>query len=167
MEVKNEIALASHPYIPHLLNDIAAAHRTVKPSEEREQSFAEILEEISRIKEDRTYTFGYFCRLRAEDFPSPDQLLKKDMKAVSSAFKKMMRSWNLNCWLPKGLPPDLVYKLLIRTLERKINPMGSGMVQFSYCRMDPSNCLLGQHCTCLKQKPSEDGGSFIEIRLND
>jgi hypothetical protein len=37
------------------------------------------------MKEDRKYTFGYFCGLRAEDFPPPDQLLKKDMKVVASA----------------------------------------------------------------------------------
>jgi hypothetical protein len=167
VEVKNEIALASHPYIPHLLKDIAAAHRTEKPCKEREQSFAEILEEFRRMKEDRKYTFGYFCGLRREDFPPPDQLLKKDMKVVSSAFKKMMRSWDLHCWLPKELPADLVYKLLILTLERKINPIESGLVQFSYCSMFPADCLLGQYCTCLKLKHSGNGGGFIEIRLKD
>ncbi|NII27076.1 hypothetical protein HB364_18450 [Pseudoflavitalea sp. X16] len=165
MEIKNELVPTMHPYIPHLLNDITAAHRTEKPCQEREKSFAEILEEITRMKEDRTYTFGYFCGLRKEDLPPSDQLLKKEMKLVSSAFKKMMRSWNLSCWLPKGLPADLVYDLLIWTLERKINPLESGMVQFSYCSMDPANCLLGLHCTCLKRKASEDGGSFIEIKF--
>jgi len=155
-----------HPYIPHLLKDIAAAHRTEKPCQELEQSFAELVEEISRMKEERKYTFGYFCGLRKEDFPPSDQLLKKDMKMVCSAFKKMMRSWNLYCWLPKGLPADLTYDLLIRTLERKINPLQPGMVQFNYCTIDPATCSLGHHCTCLKQKPSEGIGSFIEIKLD-
>jgi hypothetical protein len=86
------------------------------------------------------------------------------MKLVNSAFKKMMRSWNISCWLPKALPANLVYDLLIRTLERKINPLDSGLVQFSYCSMNPSNCLLGQHCTCLTQKASGSGGGFIEIK---
>jgi hypothetical protein len=152
-----------HPYIPHLLNDITAAYRTEKPCQEREKSFAEILEEISRMKADRKNTFGYFCGLKKEDFPPSEQLHKKEMKLVSSAFKKMMRSWNISCWLPKGLPADLVYDLLIRTLERKINPLESGMVQFSYCNMNPSNCLLGLHCTCLTRKASE-GGGFIKIK---
>jgi len=164
VEVKNELELAMHPYIPHLLHDITAAYRTEKPCQEREKSFAEILEEIIRMKEDRKYTFGYFCGLKKEDFPPSDQLLKKEMKMVSSAFKRMMRSWNLQCSLPKTLPANLVYDLLIRTLERKINPMESGVVQFSYCNMDSANCLLGQHCTCLTQKASEGGGGFIEIK---
>lgn len=164
MEVENELTFAMHPYIPHLLHDITAAHRTEKLCKEREKSFAEILEEISQMKEEPKYTFGYFCGLKMEDFPPPDQLLKKDMKMVSSAFKKMMRSWNLHCWLPKAMPADLVYNLLIRTLQRKINPLESGMVQFSYCSMNPDNCLLAQHCTCLKQKASE-GGGFIEIKF--
>src|SRR4051812_33597121 len=117
------------------------------------------------MKEDRKYTFGYFCGLKKEDFPPSDQLLKKEMKMVSSVFKKMMcSSWNLQCWLPKALPANLVYDLLIRTLERKINPMESGVVQFSYCSMDSTNCLLGLHCTCLTQKASEEGGCFIEFK---
>lgn len=155
-----------HPYIPHLLKDIAAAHRMEKPCQEREKSFAEILEEISRMKEERKYTFGYFCGLQKEDFPPSNQLLKKDMKMVCSAFKKMMRSWNLHCWLPKGLPADLAYNLLVRTLERKINPLESGLVQFNYCSLNPAKCLLGQYCTCLQQKPPEDIGRFIGIKLD-
>src|SRR5687768_6965515 len=83
----------------------------------------------------------------------------------------MMRSWNLQCSLPKALPVDLVYDLLIRTLERKINSLEGGMVQFSYCSMAPANCLLGQHCTCLTQKASEGGGllrlSLSFYRLNN
>jgi hypothetical protein len=54
--------------------------------------------------------------------------------------------------------------LLIRTLERKINPLESGMVQFSYCSMETTNCMLGLHCTCLKQKAFEDEVGFIEIK---
>lgn len=42
--------------------------------------------------------------------------------------------------------------------------MESGVVQFSYCGMNPSNCLLGQHCTCLAQMASGSGGGFIEIK---
>jgi hypothetical protein len=37
--------------IPHLLHDITAAHRTEKLCKEREKSFAEMLEEISQMKE--------------------------------------------------------------------------------------------------------------------
>jgi hypothetical protein len=87
VEVKNELTFAIHPYIPHLFNDITAAQRTEKPCQERKKSFAEILEEISLMKEDRKYTFGYFCGLRKEDFPPSDQLLKKEMKMVCGAFK--------------------------------------------------------------------------------
>lgn len=35
-----------HPYIPHLLQDITAAHRTERPFEEKEKPFQEILEEF-------------------------------------------------------------------------------------------------------------------------
>lgn len=29
--------------------------------------------------------------------------------------------------------------------------------------MNPANCLLGQHCTCLNQKASEGRGGFIDV----
>jgi hypothetical protein len=150
-----------HPYIPHLLQDITAAHRTERPCEERGKPFQEILEEFIEEQEGRKNTFGYFCGMQEEDFPPADQLMKKDIKLVSGAFKKMMRSWNLQCLLPKSLPPDLEYKLLIRMLNHKYNPQNSGMVQFAYCTMNPTNCLLEQHCTCLKIKFPKDGGDLI------
>jgi hypothetical protein len=147
-----------HPYIPHLLEDITAAHRTEKACEEREKTFQESLEDFIEMQEGQKNNFGYFCGLKEEDFPPSNQLLKKDMKLVCSAFKRMMRSWNFQCLLPKSLPPDLEYKLLIRMLNRKFNPQNSGMVQFAYCAMNPTNCLLEKHCTCLKQKISTGGG---------
>jgi len=154
-----------HPYIPHLLQDIIAAYRTEKPREEREKNLQEILEDFIDEQEERIHTFGYFCNLKEEDFPPSEQLLKKDMKLVSSAFKKMMRSWNLQCLLPKSLPPDLEYKLLIRMLNRKFNPQHSGIVQFAYCTMNTNTCLLERYCTCLKQTKSENGGSFLESKI--
>jgi hypothetical protein len=156
-----------HPYVPYLLKDIEAAHRTVRPKMEKEHSFAEILEEVGRMKEERKYTFGYFCGLNAQDFPPSDQLLKKEMKLVCSAFKRMMRSWELQCWLPRELPVDLTYSLLIRILDRKINPLESGLVQFSYCSMNPATCLLAQYCICLKPRASGDEGGFIGIKVTD
>jgi len=38
VEVKNELALSMHPYIPHLLNDITAAHRTEKPARKEKKA---------------------------------------------------------------------------------------------------------------------------------
>lgn len=53
-----------HPYLPHLLADIAAAHRTEIPEEETEQTIEEHLEAVDRwvSGEEPEHSFGYYCR---------------------------------------------------------------------------------------------------------
>ncbi len=66
-----------HPYLPHLLSDIAAACREEIPQEEvRPQTMEEHFEEIDRWLEgeDAPYIFGYYCGLNAENFPPAEQL---------------------------------------------------------------------------------------------
>ena len=53
-----------HPYLPHLLADIAAAHRTEIPEEETEQIIEKHLEAFDRwvSGEEPEHSFGYYCR---------------------------------------------------------------------------------------------------------
>jgi hypothetical protein len=155
-----------HPYIPHLLEDIAAAHGTEQPPESPANSLQNIIEELHRFDEAQ-YTLGYYCGLDAGNFPPPEQLLKKDMKLVCIALKKMMLSWNLKCHLPKRLPPDRAYTLLITMLDEPIDPLLQGMIEFNFCSTDPSDCLLKEYCTCKDNKPSDDDDesmNFIQLR---
>ncbi|MBC7873321.1 MAG: hypothetical protein H7Y01_04955 [Ferruginibacter sp.] len=72
-----------HPYLPHLLTDIAAAHRTEIPVEQKPTiSFEEEMEEIVKWVEgeEPLHTFGYHCGLDTINFPPPEQLTDKEMK---------------------------------------------------------------------------------------
>ena len=57
-----------HPYLPHLLSDIAAAHRTDIPEPEPTQTIEEHFEEVERWinGEEPAHTFGYYCELGTE-----------------------------------------------------------------------------------------------------
>src|SRR5687767_9575840 len=101
-----------HPYIPYLLNDIAAAHRTGPPEPDYPKTIEEELEEIERWVEgeESPHTFSYYCGLETVNFPPPEQLTHEEIKQVLTAFGHMMFSWNLDIDLPEALPLPIAYK---------------------------------------------------------
>ena len=60
-----------HPYIPHLLDDIAKAHRQDVPEETPPLTLEEEFEAIDRWMErdEPEYTLSYYCGLNFEEFP--------------------------------------------------------------------------------------------------
>jgi hypothetical protein len=144
-----------HPYIPHLLEDITATHRQEKyKAREPEPAVTNIMEVIANLTmafEEPAHDIGYYSGLSAEQFPPPEQLKAKEMKLVCEALKKMMKSWNLRCILPKNLPPRLAYTTLIKALGRKIHPDSSFEVSFKYCAMNLTECEFQKYCDCLKK----------------
>lgn len=141
-----------HPYIPHLLEDIAAAHRTEDEAEEYyPQTFEEEMEEVERwVSEDPPHSFGYYCGLQAEQFPPAGQLADEDMKLVCDAFDKMMQTWNLDIDFPDNIPIPFAYKLTVDTLNRKTMIAKSGFVSFDFCTGYAPDCELKEFCPCLK-----------------
>ncbi len=72
-----------HPYLPHLLTDITAAHRTeIHVEDQREPSFEEHISEVENWLEGKepTHSFGYYCGLDATNFPPPEQLNDEEIK---------------------------------------------------------------------------------------
>ena len=142
-----------HPYIPHLLADITATHRTDIPDEEAtEQTIEEHLEEIEKwlSGEDGDHTFGYYCGLKSENFPPADQLSDKEMKMIRKAFEKMMYTWNHGIDLPKTLPAAFAYKMIVNSLDMKTNIVNSGSMSFDFCSGYAPDCIFKQYCPCLK-----------------
>jgi len=84
-----------HPYLPHLITDITAAHRTEISLEEKQPiSFEEEMEELEKWVEgddpDPDHCLGCYCGLDAINFPPPEQLNDTEIKMVLEAFRKMM-----------------------------------------------------------------------------
>ncbi len=73
--------LLMHPYIPHLLTDIVAAHCTEISEEKFPQTMEEHFEEIDKwvTGEEAEHTFGYYCGLDSENFPPAEQLTDEEM----------------------------------------------------------------------------------------
>ncbi len=151
-----------HPYLPHLLTDIAAAYRLEIPSAvEHSQTVEEHFEEVERwiAGEEPSHSFGYFCGLEAINFPPPEQLTPEDMKEINEAFRTMMFSWNLDISLPENLPLPIAYKMMVDTLDSKTEIVNSGTMTFDFCTGYAPDCIFKEYCPCLKiwnNTPAED-----------
>ncbi|CAN5144952.1 hypothetical protein BH20BAC1_BH20BAC1_03400 [soil metagenome] len=150
-----------HPYIPHLLADIAAAHRDENAiPQENHQSIETHLEEVDRWinGEMPEHTFGYYCGLRSIDFPPPEQLTIKEMKLVCRAFEHLLFTWNSGIDLPKKLPVRLRYQFTVDTLNQEIAIVNSGFMTFDYCSGNAPDCIFKEYCPCLEiwNNPEDD-----------
>jgi hypothetical protein len=143
-----------HPYIPHLLADIKAAHRR----EDEYGGFAppasieEELEEIERwvAGPEPEHTFGYYCGLKSADFPPAEQLSNQDLRCVCKAFQELLFTWNADISLPEALPLPLKYRFMVNTLDEGFTVVNSGFMTFDYCSGYAPECPFKEYCPCLE-----------------
>lgn len=141
-----------HPYLPHLLADIAAAYRKDNPEPGPPQTIEEHFEEVERWMEgeEPAHNFGYYCGLESINFPPPEQLTDEEMKRILEAFNQMMFSWNLNIDLPERLPLTIAYKMTMETLDSKTEIVNSGHMSFDFCTGYAPDCIFKEYCPCLE-----------------
>lgn len=142
-----------HPYIPHLLEDIAAAHQEEKVIDESfPKTFEEEMEEVENwiAGIEPPHNFGYYCGLSSELFPPPEQLSEEDMMVVLKAFCKMMFTYNLGIDLPDTLPVPIAYKMTVNTLNSKTDIPTSGMMHWDFCSGYAPDCEFKEYCPCLE-----------------
>ena len=141
-----------HPYLKHILEDIANAHCTDLPIESAyKKSFEEETDDIEKwVKGDlNEHTFGYYCGLQPEQFLPVEQLATEEIKLVNEAFKRMMFTYNHDITLPEHLPGKTVYSMLVNTLNEKTFIPKDGFVSFDNCSGYPPDCIFKEHCSCL------------------
>lgn len=150
---KRRVNIAAHPYVPHLLEDIKAAHRP-EESEPAESSIEDYLEEVDRYiygeRHPGLCTFGDHCGLEPADFPPPEQLIDRDIEMICDAFEDLLFSWNARLSLPENIPLCLRYKLTVGVLSEEFIPMSIGYITFDYCSGYAPDCPLGEYCPCLE-----------------
>lgn len=141
-----------HPYIPHLLADITAAHRTEISEDEPEQTIEEHFEAVDRwlSGEEPERTFGYYCGLNPENFPPAEQLTDEEMMIVRNAFEQMMLTWNHALNLPDNLPVAFAYTLMVSSLHHETSIDNKGCVDIDFCCYYAPDCELKEYCPCLE-----------------
>ena len=158
-----------HPYLTHLLADIAAAHCTTTLEQKPEVTLEEHLEEVEAwiANDEPEHTFGYYCGLQAVNFPPAAQLTEKEMKLVCKAFQQMMFTWNLDIHLPELLPLPIAYKMTVDTLNKKTSIVNSGMMGFDYCTGYAPDCVFKEFCLCLKIWNKDEGINNVDLPQNE
>lgn len=158
-----------HPYIPFLLEDISAAHRTEFPDcEERKQDIEDYFEEIEKWineeEEEPEFTFSDYCGLNSENFPPPEQLSDEEMILICKALEKMMYTWNQLIDFPENLPAAFAYKLIVDTLNTKTNI--SSFMTFDFCNGYAPDCIFKEYCPCLEIW-NEESDDDMDVQLNE
>ena len=156
-----------YPYIPHLLTDIAAAHRAEIPEEKPPQTMEEHFEEIDRwvSGEEPEHTFGYYCGLSSENFPPAEQLTDEEMILLRRAFEEMMFTWNQGIDLPEKLPAAFAYKMVVDLLNMKTTIVNSGNMSFDFCTGYAPGCVFKEYCPCLRiWNEEEDSDRDIDLK---
>ncbi|MEO9144583.1 MAG: hypothetical protein ABI237_03420 [Ginsengibacter sp.] len=141
-----------HTYIPQLLADIAAAHRTEIPEVLLPQTMEEYFEEIDKwvSREEPEHTFGYYCGLSWGNFPPAEQLADDEMILIRKAYEKMMFTWNQGIDLPEKLPVAFAYKMIVDSLNMKTTIVNSGGMHFDFCTGYAPGCVFKEYCPCLE-----------------
>ncbi len=139
-------------YVQQLLADLNAARRTGKTI--NRQSFTSLEEAMEELD----YYFGLpdsqvlheVLGISPEFFPPSDRLSPQQIQKINTGFEKCLHSWNIIVDLPKSFPSDKKYKLLISTLNRKVEILRYGYVHLEFCEQNIENCPLGpSYCSCL------------------
>jgi hypothetical protein len=140
-----------HPYLPHLISEIKAAHKKEEPELHlSEDNLEEHFLEIERmISGDAAHTLSYFCGLLSEDFPPGNLFTGEEKWQLCRAFEEMLRSWGADVSLPEVLPIDNRYELIVGLLERHFTPFQFGTLVFDFCTGYDPDCELGKYCPCL------------------
>lgn len=153
-----------HTYLPHLLADIAAAHRSEGEGEPHyAATFEEELEDMERwLHTEPEVTFGQYCGLEGEQFPPAEKWTEEELQEIITAFWHLLFSWNMDANLPEDLPPAMTYDFLVRTLEEKIHVTDSGFTTIEFCWNEPLECPFGpEYCTCQKYLDAADGNRAV------
>lgn len=142
-----------HLYLPHLLADIASAHRTDNAQDMQEcQTLEKELEEVERwvTGELEEHTFSYYCGLEPQNFPPPGQFTQKELRVIWDAFSDMLSSWNASLDLPKKMPLHIKYGFMTGTLNKPFMVVEHGNIGFDYCTGYAPGCELKEYCPCLE-----------------
>lgn len=142
-----------HPYFPHLISDIAAAHREdILPENDLGQDFDEHIAELENFLENGEYmhTLGYYCGLDAEDFPPSAIFSDEEVRLICESFEEMLSSWNAALSFPENLPLSVRYKLTVAILNEGFHVLNSGTMNFDFCTGYAPECALKEYCSCLE-----------------
>jgi hypothetical protein len=137
-------------YIDYLIEDIQKASKNIPTApyldlDDEMEDLRGVIEYESTTEKPMQEWF----KLSKENFPPVEKL---DQKQIEQLLKEILRLWNafnFDPVLPKNLPADIAYKLLVDYFDKPVVWVSEGTIMIEFCDYDSENCPFPQeYCMC-------------------
>lgn len=144
-------------YVMQLIDDMQVSERSREEYNatgfiqiETEKSFEDHILEIEKyFQKENLKTISEIIGLELVQFPPTEKLEIYQMKAINKSLIKLFGSWCIEVEMPKGIPANKKYTLLLSVFNKKVPVLNSGIVQIELCDYNFHSCPFGeQYCDC-------------------
>jgi hypothetical protein len=88
-------------------------------------------------------------KLSKENFPPVGILNNRQLEILVKEILKLWNAFNFEPVLPKNLPVDMTYQLLVDYFEKPVIWVSEGTIMIEFCEHDPQNCPFPNgYCRC-------------------
>lgn len=98
------------------------------------------------------HTYAYWTGIEKEVFPPAEKLTKAECGMLTQAIISLWQAYNIWPELPKAMPVEFQYEVLINSWDEEVSymPAGAhgGMVVMDFCDGYAPDCILKTYCAC-------------------
>jgi hypothetical protein len=88
-------------------------------------------------------------KLSKENFPPVEKLDQKQIELLLKEILNLWSAFNFDPVLPKNLPAEIAYKLLVDYFDKPVVWVSEGTIMIEFCNYDSENCPFPQeYCMC-------------------
>jgi hypothetical protein len=148
--------MSLNPYIPVLLEDLAAAKLRVP--DVPKCLYDEFGPELSYVVEWERAPYRKMSELFAvpkEAFPPPEQLTDDDVQKIVDAIIDLWRAYNFDPVFPEELPARPAYRALVSYWEKEVQFISEGTMHIEFCSYEPEECPFPKEFCMCKDLPDE------------
>ena len=137
-------------YLNQLIEDMhkAAENLPVKPFleiSEDEECLRGVMEYESTEPKPMQEWFG----IDKINFPAAEKLKKEELELMVDEILKLWHAYNFDAVLPKNLPADVAYKVLLNNFDEPVIWVSEGTIGIEFCDYEPKNCPFPEeYCMC-------------------
>ncbi|MHA8049658.1 hypothetical protein V7S79_00915 [Aquirufa sp. ROCK-SH2] len=144
-------------YVMQLIDDMQVSERSREDYNasgfvqvDSEKSFEDHLMEIEKyFQNENLKSISEIIGLELIQFPPSDRLEIYQMKEINKSLTRLLSTWCIEVDMPKVLPANKKYALLLSVFNKRVPVLNSGTVHIELCDYNVKSCPFGeQFCNC-------------------
>ena len=137
-------------YIEQLIEDLEeAAENPPVPSYIETPPHLEELPDIAELALVPFKPISELTGIATINFPEMDRITYKQAEMVNKAIFKLFNSMNIELIdVPDGIPPEILYDVLINSWDEYVQYLPSSGMDLELCTGDWLSCPYGEFCNC-------------------